>query len=146
MSKRLDVLTAVKDLVQAALPGADVRGMNTDEAKPERVGPTGMVIVRSGDPGTPDIDLSPPLYNYEHSIPVEVAAFKSGALTAQAAMDAMMVAIGEAIEADRTLGGLVDYLDAEMPTDGETDTRGAQPVGWADFTLVATYSTTNPLT
>jgi hypothetical protein len=146
MSKRLQVLEAVKALVQTALPGAAVKGMTGDEAKPDTVGPLGMVIVRSGDPGQPQIDLSPPTYNYDHDIPMEVAAYKSSTLTSQQVLDAMMMRIGEAVEADRTLGGLVDWLDVDAPTDGEIDARGATPVGWADFTITATYSTTNPLT
>lgn len=146
MSKRVEVLEAVKALVAAALPGAVVKGMSADEAKPETVGAGGMVIVRSGEPGPAQVDLSPPAYNFDHAIPIEVAAFQSGALTSQQATDAMLTAIGEAIEADRFLGGLCHWLDADAPTDGETDARGARAIGWAEFAIVASYSTSNPLT
>lgn len=145
MATRLDVLAAVKALVEQALPGATVRGMDTDEAKPIAVGPDGMVIVRSGDPGPAEIDLSPPTYNYEHNIPVELAAYRSSTQTAQEVLAVMMAAIGAAIAADRFLGGRCTWLDADAPSDGETDASGAVPIGWADFAIIASYSTTNPL-
>jgi len=145
MSKRVDVLAAVKALIQDALPGATVKGMSAEEAKPETVGPLGMVIVRSGDPGQPEVDLSPPTYWWEHNIPVEVAAYQSSWQTSQQVLDDMLTAIGAALIADRTLGGLCLWLDAEAPTDGETEIRGAAAIGWADFAIVATYSTNSPL-
>ena len=145
MSKRLQVLAGVRALVQRALPGATVRGMANDDAKPERTSELGDVIIRSGDPGQPDIDLSPPTYWWEHSIPIEVAAYKSQTATSQQVLDVMLMAIGAEIVADRTLGGLCLYLDAEAPTDGETTTGGAATMGWADFAIVASYSTTSPL-
>ena len=42
--------------------------------------------------------------------------------------------------ADRSLGGLCFWLDAEAPTDDEAD-----GLGFADFTIVASYSTISPL-
>ncbi|WP_426255804.1 hypothetical protein [Sphingomonas sp. DC2300-3] len=145
MRKRLAVLTAVKAMIVAALPGADVRGMDADDAKPTRVSPTGMVIVRSGDPGTPDVDLSPATYWWDHRIPIEMAGYQSTARTYQEVLDDMIAAVDLAIQANRTLGGLCIYLDAEPPSDGEIDKTGAVPVGWADFAIIASYSTDSPL-
>lgn len=139
MSKRFDVGVALKALIEAALPNSKVRGMEPDEAKPSSVDDFGLVVVRSGDPGTPDIDLSPPTYWYEHQFPIEIAA------RTREQLDTMMVAIGNAIIADRFLGGLCTYLDAEAPVDGEMQTVGAAALSWADFTIIATYSTTSPL-
>jgi hypothetical protein len=145
MSKRFEVGEAVKALVKRAVPNSKVIGMEPEEARPSTVDELGLVIVRSGDPGTPDIDLSPPTYWYEHTFPVELAARPDGARTARQVLDAMLVAIGREIEADRYLAGLCNYLDAEAPTDGETQTPGAAAISWADCTIIATYSTTSPL-
>ena len=145
MSKHLEVPEAVKAMVKLALPGATVLGMNSDEAKPETVGPLGMVIVRSGDPGDPEIDLSPPAYHFERVIPIELAAYQSGTQSYRRSLAAMIAAIGALIVADRSLGGLCDWLDAEAPTDGDSDALGAAPLGWADFNIIASYATTSPL-
>jgi hypothetical protein len=145
MSRRIDVLEAVKALVQAALPQVVVRGMSAEEAKPEVIGPEGLVIVRSGEPGQPEIDLSPPTYWFDHAIPVELASYAKPGRTSQQVLDDMLTAIGTAIQADRYLAGLCVWLDADAPTDGESDARGAEPIGWAEFTIIASYSTTSPL-
>ncbi|WP_267395578.1 MULTISPECIES: hypothetical protein [unclassified Sphingomonas] len=145
MSKRIEVPEKIKAIVKFALPTVDVRGMDTEEAKPERVGPLGMVIVRSGDPGDPEVDLCPPTYWWEHRIPIELAAYQTASGNARAALDDMARSIWALIEADRTLGGLVLWTEAEAPTDGEVDQTGAKAIGWADFAIIATYSTASPL-
>lgn len=145
MSKHVAVAEAVKALVKLALPVSTVRGMDLDEAKPLSIGELGQAIVRSGDPGEPEIDLSPPTYWFDRSFPIELASYDTPATTAQASLGAMATAIGAAIAADRYLGGLVTWLDATAPADGEMDLRGAKPIGWSDFAIIATYSTTSPL-
>ena len=145
MSKRFDVGEAVKALVSRAVPNSKVIGMEPDEARPTTVGELGLVIVRSGDPGSPDIDLSPPVYWYDHTFPIELAAVRDGARTARQVLDDMLTAIGGEIEADRSLGGLCTYLAGEAPIDGETQTNGAAAISWADAAIIATYSTTSPL-
>lgn len=145
MSKHLAVAEAVKALVKAALPVARVKGMSLDDVKPEKIDELGEAIVRSGDPGEPEIDLSPPTYYYERSFPIELASYDEPTRTAQQVLAAMAFAIGQAIEANRFLGGLCIWLDATAPAEGEMDLRGARPIGWSDFTIVASYSTPSPL-
>lgn len=60
-SKRETVLAAVKSLVAAALPGAEVK---RNLAKAERIPPGGLVVIRDGDPGEPEVSLSPLTYLY----------------------------------------------------------------------------------
>ena len=145
MSKRLDVLTAVKELARRAAPHSVVRGMTAEEAKPTTVDALGMVIVRSGDPGDPEIDLSPPTYWWEHRIPIELAGYGAGTKSSQQVLDDMLMGFDREIRADPTLGGLCNYLDADAPSDGEVEVRGAGAVGWADFAIIAFYSTSSAL-
>lgn len=49
-SRREQVIEAVKALVAGALPNAEVK---RNLAKPERIAPGGLVVVRDGDPGSP---------------------------------------------------------------------------------------------
>jgi len=142
-SKREQVIEAVKALVASALPNAEVK-RNLD--KPERIPPGGLVIVRDGDPGEPDVLLSPLTYVYEHRIPLELAAFPSSTLTREEALDQMLSDIGAAVAADRTLGGLCEFLETEAPVTDDLETAGAASGRWADAAIVASYSTTNPLT
>jgi hypothetical protein len=145
MSKRLRVLLALKSLVAAALPGADVRGLDNGAAKPDRIAPGGRVVVRAGDPGQPEVDLSPPTYHFAHRIPLELAGYPSATQTADAVVDTMLGRIGVAIAADRTLGGLCDHLEALAPGTDDIGADGTAVAGGADLVIVAHYATTDPL-
>jgi hypothetical protein len=142
-SKRETILDALTARIAAALPGAEVK---RNAAKAKRIGPGGLVIVRDGDPGEPEVTLSPVSYLYHHRIAVEVAAYPSATLSREAVLDGMLAAIGAALAADRTLGGLSDWIEAEAPLTADVETLGAQPGRTADLTVLAVYATLDPLT
>ncbi|WP_200922316.1 hypothetical protein [Sphingomonas sp. Leaf17] len=147
MSKRLTVLWRVKQLIQIALPGARVMGLDGEDAAPAIIPPAGMVVVRSGDPGEPEYTFSPMAYHYEHRIPIEVSTARSHGLTSEEALDVMLVAIGQAVATDRTLGGLCDWLDTSAAgTDDIAIEAAGKPPRGADLMIMASYSTPNPLT
>lgn len=142
MSKREQVIEAVVALIDAALPAAKVE---RNAAKPERIPPGGLAIVRDGDPGEPDVLLSPLTYLYTHRVPLEIAARESGPQSREQVLDAMLAAIGAAVATDRTLGGLCDFIEAEAPATADIEAAGALPGRWADAAIVATYGTPDPL-
>lgn len=142
-SKREQVIEAIVALIATALPNAEVK-RNLD--KPERIPPGGLAIVRDGDPGEPDVLLSPLTYVYEHRVPIELAAFASGTMTREQALDQMFADIGAAVQADRMLGGLCEFLETEAPASDDLETAGAISGRWAEAALIAAYSTANPLT
>lgn len=142
-SKREQVIDAVKALVAGALPFAEVK-RNLD--KPERIPPGGLVIVRDGDPGEPEVLLSPLAYIYEHRLVIEIAAYASDTQTREQVIDTMLAAIGAGVMADRTLGGLCLFLETEAPSSGDAETAGTKSARWAEAAIVAQYATANPLT
>ena len=141
-SKRETVLAAVKSLVAAALPGAEVK---RNLVKAERIPPGGLVVLRDGDPGEPEVSLSPPVYVYSHRIPLEIAAYESATLTREQVVDVMLGAIGAAVMANRTLGGLCDWIEAEAPVTDDIEALGALPGRFADLAILAVYATADPL-
>lgn len=141
-SKREQVLDAVRALVASALPDADVK---RNLAKADRISPGGLVIVRDGDPGEPEVMLSPLLYIYTHRIPIDVAAYETSSQPRERVLDEMLGAIGAAVAGDRTLGGLCDFIEAEAPATDDIETAGARPGRWADAAIIAVYGTTDPL-
>lgn len=143
MTKQLQVLLGVKALVQAALPGAKVEGFDQNATRPQSIAaPGGLVIGDPGDPGEPDIDLSPPAYNYRHTIWLDVAAAKG---VGGQPLDDMLAAIGAGIAADRTLGGLCQYLDCGAAERGSREGEMVTGVNWASVPVYAEYVTDNPL-
>ncbi len=141
-SKREQVLEALRETLTAALPGAQVKRNLT---KPEKIPAAGLVILRDGDPGEPEVTLSPLTYIYTHRIPIEVAVQLSGLQANETALDGLLGAFGSAVAANRTLGGLCDFLEAEAPATDDIEAMGAVSGRWADLTVVAVYGTTDPL-
>ncbi|MEZ5762808.1 MAG: hypothetical protein R3D69_00185 [Xanthobacteraceae bacterium] len=141
-SKREQVLDAIKSLLSSALPNADVR---RNLAKPERIPPGGLVVIRDGDPGEPEVMLSPLVYVYSHRIPIELAAYETSSQSPEQVLDGMLGAIGVAVSGDRTLGGLCDFIEAQAPSTDDVETAGARAGRWADAAIVAVYGTPDPL-
>jgi hypothetical protein len=142
MTKAMQVILAVKALVAAALPDADVKGFDKDSTKPNRVGAGGCVIGHPGEPGEPEIDLSPLTYNYAHRLWLEVIGPNG---IGGADLDAMLVALGTAIAADPTLGGQCYFFSADAPDFNDRSTEAVASTNWATVPLLAEYSTQNPL-
>lgn len=141
-SRREQVLAAVESLVRAALPLATVTRNKTKAAE---IPSGGAVDISDGDPGEPEVDLSPLTYNYSHPIGLLFARNRTAGLTAGQALDAMQVAVGQAVAANRTLGGLVDWLETVAPDRGDLDIAGAESGAASEAAIIAHYSTSSPL-
>ncbi len=135
---RETVLTALQALLQplAAL-------VLRDDALPERIPTAGLIILRDGQPGEPDVTLSPLRYHYQHRAELEVVV-QAGTGRASA-FDNLIAAIGAALEADRTLGGLCDWVEPEAPASVDLPIEGAAALKAAVITVVLHYTTTGPL-
>lgn len=142
-SKREQVIDAVVALVQAAFPALTVL---RNSSKPEEIGPAGFVSVFDGDPGDPEVTLSPVTYIFDHRIPIQVASQAGSIEDAESALDDMLVQLGHAIDGDRTLGGLCDYIRFEAPASVPVEATGAETERSAETAIIATYGTSNPLT
>lgn len=136
-----EVVAAVVALAETALSNATVK---RDCPWPERPDPGGTVIIRDGDPGEPSYMLSPLTYTYTHAIRVEFLA-PAGTEGRHEVLDAMLVAFGEAIEANRTLGGLCEWVEPSAAETDDVSSATGQPVRAAMVDVTATYSTSNPL-
>ncbi len=123
----------------SALPATVLRG----EVLPERVPTAGLLTLRDGEPGEPEVTLSPLRYHFQHR--AEIEAVVQGT-DRDAAFDALCVSIGTVIAADRTLGGLCDWIEAEAPRLVDLPIEGAASLKAAVIPVVLHYSTAGPLT
>ena len=114
-----------------------------DEVLPERIPATGLIILRDGQPGEPDVTLSPLRYHYQHRAELEVVILASTGRAS--AFDGLIASIGAALEADRTLGGLCDWVEPEAPASVDLPIEGAAALKAAVITIVLHYTTTGPL-
>ena len=114
-----------------------------DEVLPERIPPAGLIILRDGQPGEPEVTLSPLRYHFQHRAELEVIV--QGANDRATAFDSLMAAIGAALVADLTLGGLCDWVEAEAPASVDLPVDGAVSLKAAVVAVVLHYSTSDPL-
>ena len=101
---------------------------------PERIPATGLIILRDGKPGDPEVTLSPLTYFYEHRAELEVV-IQAGS-GRDALFDALASGIGATLAADRTLGGLCDWVEEEAPEPVELPIEGAAALKAAVITIV----------
>ena len=121
-----------------ALPATALRG----DVLPERVSTAGLLILRDGEPGDPEVTLSPLRYHYQHR--TEIEAVVQGTAR-DVAFDALCVSVDLMITADRTLGGLCDWVEAEAPRPVDLPIEGAAALKAAVITIILHYSTADPL-
>lgn len=111
---------------------------------PERIPATGLIILRDGKPGEPEVTLSPLTYLYEHRAELEVVI--QAGTGRDTLFDALTASIGAALTADRTLGGLCDWVEADAPEPVDLPIEGAAALKAAVITVVLHYATPDPLT
>ena len=132
------ILIALTDLLRAIPQASVLRG----EVLPERVPTTGLMILRDGDPGEPQVTLSPLAYHYQHR--AEIEAVVQGT-ERDAAFDTLCASIGTALAADRTLGGRCDWVEAEAPEPVDLPVEGAPSLKAAIIRVVLHYVSAAPL-
>ena len=137
-STRETVLAALHVRLQT-LAAPVLRG----DVLPERIPATGLVILRDGKPGDPEVTLSPLTYFYEHRAELEVVI--QAGTGRDALFDALITDIGAALSADRTLGGLCDWVQAEAPEPVDLPIEGAAALKASVIVVVLHYATNDTL-
>jgi len=115
--------------------------------------------LRDGNPGEPEVLLSPLVYQWTHIAEIDVlieapdasrdAAFdvliEASDATRDAAFDGLLAAVATAITADRDLGGLVDWIDGANPAPLDLAEDGAETIKAATVAVTLHYDTQSPL-
>lgn len=135
---RETILTALHVRLSTLPITTSLRG----DVLPERVPTDGLLNLRDGEPGEPEMTLSPVAYHYQHR--AEIEAVVQGA-DRDAAFDTLCGSIGAAIAADRTLGGLCDWIEAEAPRPVDEPVEGAASLKAVVIPVVLYYTTADPL-
>ncbi|MCF7700550.1 acyl-CoA transferase [Loktanella sp. M215] len=138
-SKRETVMQALFDRLQADLSVKVLR----DDVLPSVIPPAGVVILRDGNPGEPEILLSPLSYTYTHAALAEV--FVQSDTDRAALFDAIGVQIDLALTGDCTLGGACEWVEAAAPDGDELPIDGAATIRAVTVQIDLTYTTTSPL-
>jgi hypothetical protein len=140
-SMREQVLSALFSQLQA-IPGAAV---NRNEALPASVPAGGLVILRDGDPGEPDVTLNPRTEFYTHRAEIEAFVTQPVGGGGETALDVLLSTIGIALAADRSLGSLAENLYLSAPETSVLAIEGAAPILTARLTVTIEYLVSDPL-
>ena len=142
-------MTSKREQVLAALSGR-LRGIagaafKRNEALPVSVPTGGLVLLRDGDPGEPDVTLNPRTEFYSHRAEIEAFVTRPVDGGGEGMLDALLSRIGAALAADRSLGGLAENLFCSAPETSALAIEGAAPSLAARLTITIEYLAGDPL-
>ena len=129
----------------AALESVPAATVLREEVLPERILPAGLIILSDGDPGTPEVLLSPLAYSYEHKAELEVLVQGKTPTARAAAFDSLVQYIGAVIAAHRTLDGLCDWVETAAPKPVDLPVEGGEALKAAIIEITLIYTTADPL-
>jgi hypothetical protein len=138
-TQREIILTALADAFRTIPHVPVLRG----EVLPERIPSAGLLILRDGNPGDPEVTLSPLRYHYQQRAELEVIVQASGDRDTR--FDQLIARIGAAIAVERTLGGLCDWVEAAAPEPVDLAVDGAASLKAAVVPVILHYSLADPL-
>lgn len=138
-TKREQVLSALATLLE----GAFAAKFERDPEKAPEESTEGTAVMRDGDPGEPEITLSPIQYQWNHAVELELAAVGEAR---NATVDDMLALLDTTIASDRTLGGLaIDVRVMSAPVIDETSVDGTQAVRYAPVKINCFYVSNSPI-
>jgi len=138
---RETILQALLAEIQT-VPGATIL---REEVLPNRVPAGGLLILRDGDPGKPEVLLSPLSFAYEHKVEIEVIVQGKNPAARATAFDILVQNIGAVIASNRTLGGLCDWIEAAAPKPVDLPVEGGEALKAAIIEITLVYTTADPL-
>ncbi|CDK97885.1 protein of unknown function [Magnetospirillum gryphiswaldense MSR-1 v2] len=139
-SIREQILSALLARLET-VPGATAK---REAPLPETVPAGGLIILRDGDPGDPEVVLSPVTYLWEHQTEIEII-LQRGQDNDSAVLDALLMAVGNALSTDRSLGGLAEGLYWGAPKTSGLAIDGAAALRGAMVPVTIHYSSPDPL-
>jgi hypothetical protein len=119
--------------------------LKRNAALPERIADHAMAILRDGEMGEPEVSLSPLTYHWQHQVAIELFVADPDAAARDARMDGLLTELASLIEADRTLGGVVEYAEIGPPKFDELAPDGTSGIKACLLPVVLHYSSPGPL-
>lgn len=139
-TKREQVLAAFYTLLTTVSGGAVVL---RNAVLPEKVPAAGLLILRDGRPGEPEVTLSPLCYHWQHRAEIEIFVRVNSGV--ESAFDTIAARIGNRIATDRTLGGRCDWIEPDAPEPVDLAIDGASQIRAAVLTVTLHYPSSDPL-
>jgi len=113
--------------------------------KPQQVPTGGMIVLRDGAGDEPEVLLSPLIYIYEHLLGLEVLVQNADSNARSNLLDNLLVSVGSIINANRTLDGLAEWVEAKAPDFNDDPIEGAATIRSANVQIMVRFFTSDPL-
>jgi hypothetical protein len=145
MSQRENAIGALFVLLGQLSLGTSGTTVKRNAALPERVADHAMAILREGEMGEPEVSLSPLTYHWLHQVAIELFVADPDPAARDARMDGLLTELASLIEADRTLGGVIEYAEIGPPKFDELAPDGTSGIKACLLPVVLHYSSSGPL-
>jgi len=145
MSQRENAIGALFVLLGQLSLGTSGTTVKRNAALPERLAEHAMAILRDGEMGEPDVSLSPLTYHWQHQVVIELFVADPDAAVRDARMDGLLTELASLIEADRSLGGVVEYAEIGPPKFDQLAPDGTSGIKACLLPVVLHYSSSGPL-
>jgi len=145
MSQRENAIGALFAVLGQLSLGTSGATVKRNAALPERIADHAMAILRDGEMGEPEVSLSPLTYHWQHQVAIEVFVADSDASARDTRMDGLLVELATLIEADRTLGGVIEYAEIGPPKFDELAPDGTSGIKACLLPVVLYYGSAGPL-
>lgn len=104
-----------------------------------------IITLQDGESGEPEVLLSPLTYIYEHIATIELVVNTAYAQSQGTTLDDLLMIIENLILADRTLGGLAEWIEARAPEFIQEAVEGAPAMRAANVNVMMRFHTASPL-
>ncbi len=141
-SQRERAVTALYDYLNTTL--SDITVLR-NAVLPTSIPATGLIIVRDGEVGEPEIVLSPTRYIYKHRAECDVITQHPEDAQREQQLDELLVTLGRTLQQANTLGGIIDLLTVSSPEITTEPIEGAATIKAATVPVILEYVTNNPL-
>lgn len=145
MSQRENAIGALFAVLGQMSLGTSGTTVKRNAALPERIADHAMAILRDGEMGEPEVSLSPLTYHWQHQVAIELFVADPDAGARDARMDGLLVDLATLIEADRTLGDVIEYAEIGPPKFDELAPDGTSGIKACLLPVVLHYSSPGPL-
>ena len=145
MSQRENAIGALFAVLGQLSLGNSGTTVKRNAALPERIADHAMAILRDGEMGEPAVSLSPLTYHWQHQVAIELFVADPDASACDARMDGLLVELASLIEADRSLGGVIEYAEIGPPKFDELAPDGTSGIKACLLPVVLHYSSSGPL-
>ena len=142
MTRREQAISALHSLLAEKLGTVLVR---RNEVLSTVIPREGLLILRDGDAGEPEVLLSPLRYLYQHRVELEVWVQQAQSTERDQQFDQLLQKLGVALDSAGTLNDAVDLLHTGSPEFSTESIEGGATVKVATIPIFLEFNTRHPL-